>query len=572
MSKKKTNSKEVVGSLLSIPVDNILPTKNNPRRIDEKSEGFAELVASVKAQGVIVPVHCRFHPTKKAKYELLAGERRLRASKAAGLTMISAISHGEINDEAAFEVTFTENFARKDLTPLEEGLAVAILLKKFKGDTKAVASKLGRTERWVGLRNQLHLNLSKEWKDAIEKNTEGIGAWSPWHFGLIARLPRNVQKVLLEDIVDDMRNPAKMLIKELKEIINEYIRTLSKAPWQLDDAGLVKKAGACSKCIKRSSSQPSLWDDQGDTKKPKKDDRCLDKKCWREKSTVWNKQRLAELKKEHPNLVPIVTKYPPYDQEDELEETYDSYLNSWKYSMSSKMAKGAVPALVVYGPGKGEIKYIKLGGSSSGSGSTKIKGKPTPLKERRKMHESKRWNQVLRELAETIRLSCAEAFPAEQRTLTVIMLGAVFGTQTIHEHDQFCNWKRYSQLLKMVLKSSKKKQLNEASDYLFEQIIPVLRSRVTYNGPITQVPDNMIADAKTVAKIMGIDIKKLYADQVAAIKEPKSWQYLNADGTAKAKVKKAKAKKAKVKKAKAKKTVKKKTKKAVKKTVKKKAS
>ena len=554
----KTKSSEAVGSLLSIPVDNILLTKNNPRTVDQKSKSFRQLVASVRSQGVIVPVHCRYHPSKKDRYELLAGERRLLASKAAALTMIPAISHGEISDEAAFEVTFTENFSREDLTPLEEGLAVAILLKKFNGDTKAVASKLGRTERWVGLRNQIQVNLGSEWKAAIAKNTKGIAAWSPEHFGLIGRLPGDVQKVLLKDISGLYYDFDGMLIKNLKKKINEYVRMLSKAHWQLDDPGLVKNAGPCSKCIKRSSSQPTLWDDMTDKENIRKNDRCLDKTCWKEKSTVFNKQRIAELRKEHPNLILITTEYPDYDDREELKKNYDSYTHKTSHELTGKTAKGAIPALVIYGSGEGQIKYIKSGSStrsSGGSGSKKTAGQPTSLKVRRKQLESRRWNQVLRELAEMIRLSGAEAFPAGQRTLTVIVLGAVFGTRTVYWHDQFCNWKRYDQLLKIVLKSSTKKQLNEACDYLFEQIIPVLVSRVTYNGPISQVPDDMIAEAKTAAKIMGIDIKKLYADQVAAIKEPKSWQDLNADGTPKAAKAKTKTKRTKVKK-----TVKKKAK------------
>ena len=547
--------------MLSIAVDRILLTKDNPRCIDEKSESFRELVKSIKAQGVIVPVHCRFHPKKKDKYELLAGERRLRASKAAGLTMIQAISHGDISDETAFEITFTENFARKDLTPLEEGLAVAILLKKFNGDTKAVASKLGRTERWVGLRNQIQINLSKEWKDAIEKNTKGIGTWSPWHFGLIARLPNDVQKVMLKDITSCYYNFDRMLIKELKKKINEYIRTLSKALWQLDDPGLVKNAGACSKCIKRSSSQPSLWDGMNDKENIKKNDRCLDRNCWKRKKTVWTKQHIAEQRKEHPNLILIVTEYPNYDDREEIEKNYGSYEHKRSYHMTGKTAKGAVPALVIFGPGEGQLKYIKPERSSSGSSSTKIKGKPTPLKERRKMHESKRWNQVLRELVELIGESSAEDFYLNITSVQVMALAAVFGTETVYQHS--VEWKDYEDHLKDINTTSHNSPLERAAETLWYKILPVLTDRMTYNGPITQVPDDMIAEAKKIAKMMAIDIDKLYKTQVEAIKEPKSWQYLNADGTAKAKAKKTKAKKAK-----AKKSVKKK---AVKKSVKKKA-
>lgn len=554
---------ELVRGVIKVPVADIIPTKNNPRHIDEKSESFKELVESIRAQGVLVPIHIRNHPKKKDKFELLAGERRLLASKAVGFGFIDAINHGQISDAEAFEITFTENFAREDLTVMEEGSAVAILLKKFKGDAKAVASKLGRTERWVGLRKQLEENLSQKWKEAIDKNTEGIGTWSAGHFGLVARLPQQVQDEIYDHLDCEFRCEwINCSVKELEKVIDNYIRMLSKAPWQLDDPGIVKKAGACSKCSKRSSAQPKLWDDPDDAEKPKKNDRCLDKKCWTEKFRVWNKLHLAELKNDHPNLVLVATEHTTLSEDEELEEIYGSYLEKYQYSLSGKKAKGAVPALVVHGPGEGEIKYIKTNRSSSGSGRGKVPGQPTPLKVRRKQLESKRWQQVLRELVQRIHSYPLTEFHKNITPVQVMTLAAVFGTENVYEHS--VEWEDFEKLWEQLKQKRKKPGttvesllIERASEALWQKIEPVLANRMTYNGPITQVPDKMIAEAKKIAKLMAIDIDKLYGDQVEAIKEPKSWKNLNADGTQK----KAKAKKKK--KAKAKKTAKKTAKKKV---------
>ena len=102
--------------LAEVRTADCIPTPDNPRRIDVTGEAFQELVDSVRGQGVLVPVHVRAHPKRKGKWDLRAGERRLRAAQAAGLETIPAIVHDAMTDAEAFELTFTENFAREDLT------------------------------------------------------------------------------------------------------------------------------------------------------------------------------------------------------------------------------------------------------------------------------------------------------------------------------------------------------------------------------------------------------------------------------------------------------------------------
>ncbi|GAH78556.1 unnamed protein product, partial [marine sediment metagenome] len=101
-----------IEQLVELPVTDILPSGNNPRIINEKDPGFIELIKSIRARGVVVPIHVRNHPKQKDKYELLAGERRLLAARA-NVPTIRAINHGVIDDDAAFEITFIENFARE---------------------------------------------------------------------------------------------------------------------------------------------------------------------------------------------------------------------------------------------------------------------------------------------------------------------------------------------------------------------------------------------------------------------------------------------------------------------------
>ena len=181
-----------------VDVKLIVPSGNNPRTINQKSSSFADLVASVEAQGVLVPVHVREHPKQKAKFELLAGERRLLAAGKAGRDKVPAINHGKLSDEQAFEITFAENFAREDLTPVEQGRAVVTLMDRFRDDAVAVASKLGKSVRWVLQRQALGTQLTKKWQKAIVTKEE-FQNWTAGHLQLVARLPAAVQDRLLAE-------------------------------------------------------------------------------------------------------------------------------------------------------------------------------------------------------------------------------------------------------------------------------------------------------------------------------------------------------------------------------------
>ena len=114
-----------------IKLADIVLSPNNPRTVNLKSLSFIDLTESIRGLGVIEPVHVRRCPGKGVNVELLAGERRYRASLEAGRKDIRAINHGDITDAEAFEITFAENFGHEDLTTIEQGRAVGILLEKY---------------------------------------------------------------------------------------------------------------------------------------------------------------------------------------------------------------------------------------------------------------------------------------------------------------------------------------------------------------------------------------------------------------------------------------------------------
>lgn len=109
----------------SVAIDKIcLPTKNQPRRYFDP-EKLEHLVVSVKEHGILEPLLVR--PLRDGNYELVAGERRLRAARAAGLSEVPVVSR-ELDDKQALAIALMENLQREDLNPVEETEAVLELL------------------------------------------------------------------------------------------------------------------------------------------------------------------------------------------------------------------------------------------------------------------------------------------------------------------------------------------------------------------------------------------------------------------------------------------------------------
>ncbi len=131
--------------LKTLPVSEIQPGKYQPRRHWDE-EALEELAASIRAQGLIQPVVVR--EIGKRRYELIAGERRWRASQMAGLDTIPALVK-QVSASAAPAMALIENIQREDLSPLEEAQALARLIKDFDLTHQQVAEAVGRSRAAV---------------------------------------------------------------------------------------------------------------------------------------------------------------------------------------------------------------------------------------------------------------------------------------------------------------------------------------------------------------------------------------------------------------------------------------
>ncbi|OQX37732.1 MAG: chromosome partitioning protein ParB [Oceanospirillales bacterium LUC14_002_19_P2] len=137
--------------LREIPVEFIQRGKYQPRR-DMSPEALEELSNSIKAQGVMQPIVVR--PVDENRYEIIAGERRWRATQLAGLDRIPAVIR-EVSDESAIAMALIENIQREDLNPIEEGLALARLKDEFELTQQEVADAVGKSR--VTVTNLLRL-------------------------------------------------------------------------------------------------------------------------------------------------------------------------------------------------------------------------------------------------------------------------------------------------------------------------------------------------------------------------------------------------------------------------------
>ncbi|MEP0873511.1 ParB/RepB/Spo0J family partition protein [Trichocoleus desertorum AS-A10] len=134
-----------------------LPTKRQPRRYFD-AEKMAQLIASVREHGVLEPVLVR--PSGDGNYELIAGERRLRAAKEVGLTQVPIVSR-EFSDQEALQVALMENLQRDDLNPIEETEAVLELLAiALDGNVDEVKSVIYQAANAKNRGHELKKNVS----------------------------------------------------------------------------------------------------------------------------------------------------------------------------------------------------------------------------------------------------------------------------------------------------------------------------------------------------------------------------------------------------------------------------
>jgi ParB family transcriptional regulator, chromosome partitioning protein len=171
-----------------IPLDLLVPNPDQPRR---SFGDMADLVSSIKEKGVLEPVLVR--PSGE-KYQIIAGERRYRASVEAGLSQIPCVEI-DVDDRGVLEISLIENLQRRDLNPFEEADGLLRLCEKFLYTHEDVAKKLGKSR--TSITETLTLN---QIPGDLRERCRAAGIYSRSTLLLIARQPsrESMQKMIDE--------------------------------------------------------------------------------------------------------------------------------------------------------------------------------------------------------------------------------------------------------------------------------------------------------------------------------------------------------------------------------------
>ena len=158
------NETEEKGSVITLRISEIEPNRSQPRRAFD-DESLAELCESIKAHGVLQPILVR--PLLQGGYQIVAGERRYRAARMAGLKEIPATVR-ELSEEETMELALIENLQRENLSPLEEAQGYQHLMQTYSLSQEQVAKAVGKSRSAVANAVRL-LSLSKEQQQLLSE-------------------------------------------------------------------------------------------------------------------------------------------------------------------------------------------------------------------------------------------------------------------------------------------------------------------------------------------------------------------------------------------------------------------
>ncbi len=205
-------------------VNKIFPNKHQPRSTFNEQD-LEELAASIKEKGVIQPLIVTYN-TEAERYELVAGERRLRAAKIVGLDQVPVVVIDVENEDSLLELALIENIQRTDLNPIEEAEAYKKLIEKFGYTQEETAKRVGKQRSTIT--NMLRL---LKLPDFIQKDVSS-GTLSEGHGRALVRLvddPLKIQEIREAILSNDLSvRQAEKIIK--KASLNRSIVKKEKTP------------------------------------------------------------------------------------------------------------------------------------------------------------------------------------------------------------------------------------------------------------------------------------------------------------------------------------------------------
>lgn len=254
-----------------IPIQCIRASLTNPRKIFDQDHLVA-LSENIKKLGVAQPILVRPRETDEhgvTFFEIVAGERRYRASKLAGMPTVPAIVR-ELSDIDALEIQVIENLQRQDLHPLEEAEGFEVLMKEANLTAEQMAGKVDKSKAYV----YASLKLC-----ALEDDARKLfyaGDLTKSTALLIARIPNKALQVQAVKDITKTHHGVMSYRDAATYIERKYMLSLKKSVFKGSDATLCPAAGACGDCPKRTGNQPEVFKDVDA-------DVCTDPACFQSK-------------------------------------------------------------------------------------------------------------------------------------------------------------------------------------------------------------------------------------------------------------------------------------------------
>lgn len=204
--------------VMEIPIHDIVPNPYQPRKVFSQS-ALEELSKSIKIYGILQPITVR---VIEDKYELIAGERRLRAAKLANLELIPAIINN-MSDESSAVLALLENLQREDLNFIEEAMGYENLIKEHDFTQQQLAEKLGKNQSTIANKLRI-LRLPNDIKIRLVENN-----LTERHARALLKLPNeDLMKQVLEKVIK-----GELTVKKTEKLIKDILEELEAS--QEDD-------------------------------------------------------------------------------------------------------------------------------------------------------------------------------------------------------------------------------------------------------------------------------------------------------------------------------------------------
>ncbi len=199
-----------INSVVSVPIDNVRPNPDQPRK-SFSPEALEELARSIEERGIIQPILAE--QDDDGVYVIIAGERRYRAAKLAGLTVVPVLP-GVFSEDEKLEIALIENIQRQNLTPIEEARAYRDLMERSGGSQEELAHRLGKSRSAVANAVRL-LRLPEEIQERVND-----GSLSAGHARTLLALndPGQIGHVAELIIRDDL---SVRIVEQLVALMNE---------------------------------------------------------------------------------------------------------------------------------------------------------------------------------------------------------------------------------------------------------------------------------------------------------------------------------------------------------------